>query len=179
MKRVIQIIGAGLICGSVFAADFVSGPKVGAALPKLTVEAVTGPDEGKKLDYTTTRKDQPTIYVFIQAAEWGRPTARYLRALDQEAGKLKALVVAVWLTAEPDKTKDYLPKAQQSLKFESTALTFFRGEKDGPEDWGLSDRAFVTTVISTKGKVVSTFGYQSLNETDVPLVKEALVKALK
>lgn len=102
-----------------------------------------------------------------------------MRALDEEAGKLKTLVVAIWVTAEPDKTKEYLPKAQQSLKFESTALSYFPGDKGGSVDWGLNERAFVTTVISAVGKAVSNFGYQSLNETDVPAVKEALVKALK
>lgn len=131
------------------------------------------------MDYPAVRKGQSTIYVFIQAEEWGRPTARYLRALDKEAGKLKTLVVAVWLTADPDKTKEYLPKAQQSLKFESTALTYFANGKAGPDDWGLNDRAFVTTVIAVAGKTTATFGYQSLNEADIPAVKEVLVKALK
>lgn len=73
MKYVVQFIGAMFIGGVVLAADFVSGPKIAAVLPKLTVVAVTGPDEGKRLDYAAARKDKPTIYVFVQASEWGPP----------------------------------------------------------------------------------------------------------
>jgi hypothetical protein len=36
----------------------------------------------------------------------------------------------------------------------------------------------LTAVVANKGKVAAVFGYQSLNETDVPAVHEALMKAL-
>jgi hypothetical protein len=87
--------------------------------------------------------------------------------------------VAVWLTDYPDKTKEYLPLAQQSLRFQKTALTCFTGEKAGPKDWNINSDAHVTAVVTTKGKVASTFGYRSINETDAPAVLDAYKKALK
>jgi hypothetical protein len=39
--------------------------------------------------------------------------------------------------------------------------------------------AHLTAVVANKGKVAATFGYQSINETDVPKVKEALENAIK
>jgi hypothetical protein len=33
--------------------------------------------------------------------------------------------------------------------------------------------------VANKGKVAATFGYRSINETDVPKVKEELKKTLK
>jgi hypothetical protein len=89
-----------------------------------------------------------------------------------------AYVVAVWLTDDPDKTKQYLPVAQRSLKFQNTALTCFTGEKAGPKDWGINDDAHLTAVVANKSRVVKRFGYRSLNETDAPAVQEALKKAL-
>ena len=39
--------------------------------------------------------------------------------------------------------------------------------------------ARLTAVVANKGKVAATFGYQSINETEVPRVKEALKKAIQ
>jgi hypothetical protein len=105
-----------------------------------------------------------------------------LKVLDTELAKSsdEVYVVAVWLTDDVEKTKAYLPKAQQSLNFQRTALTCYPGEKAaGPKDWNIHPDAHVTTVIAHDGKAVQNFGYRSLNETDVPAVKEALEKAIK
>jgi hypothetical protein len=88
-------------------------------------------------------------------------------------------VVAVWLTEDAAKTKDYLPIAQKSLHLQSTALTCFTGEGAGPKDWGINADAHLTAVVTAGGTVVKAFGYQSINETDVPAVREALRKAVK
>jgi len=85
--------------------------------------------------------------------------------------------VAVWLTDKPDTTKEFLPRVQQSVQYETTALTCFTGEKTGPKDWNVNADAHLTAVVANKGKVVANFGYNSINETDVPKVREALKKA--
>jgi hypothetical protein len=90
-----------------------------------------------------------------------------------------AYVVAVWLTDDADKTKDYLPLAQQSLKFKSTALTFFPGEKSGPDGWGINADSRLTVIVADKGRIVASFDYQSVNETNVPEVEKALSKSTK
>jgi hypothetical protein len=161
--------------------DVSSGPEQGKKVPALKVFDATGPHKDKEVDYTAERKDKPTIYILIQAEKWDRPIARFMRKLDDTLQKKDedCHVVAVWLTDNPDKTKEYLPLAQHSLRFQNTALTCFTGERAGPKDWNINSDAHVTAVVATKGKVASTFGYRSLNETDAPAVLDAYKKALK
>jgi hypothetical protein len=168
-----------LLGAAATAQEVVSGPEKGKAVPALKVFDATGPNKGKEVDYKADRKAKPTVYVFIQADKWDRPMARFLRGLDEAASKEgeDTAVVAVWLTEDADKTKDYLPRAQQSLQFQATALTCFTGPKEGPEGWGINADAHLTAAVVNKGKVAATFAYRSVNETDVPAVRKALQKA--
>ena len=59
----------------------------------------------------------------------------------------------------------------------ATALTCFTGNKDGPRDWNINGDAHLTVVVVHEGKVAATFGYRSVNETDVPAVRDVLKKA--
>ena len=114
------------------------------------------------------------IYVFVQAKEGGipeggRPAARFLKVLDEQVAKIDdALVVAVWLGEKSfEKHKDYLPKINMSLKFEKTSLAAFDGEKSGPNNWAVNSDSHLTVVVANKGKVVKSFPFTSVNETDV------------
>jgi hypothetical protein len=158
--------------------DVDSGPEIDKKVPDLKVFDATGSKHGKEVDYAAERKDKPTVYVFIQADKWDRPMARFLKKLDENLMQEseEAYVVAVWLTDDVDKTKEYLPRAQQSLKFQNTALTCFTGEKMGPKDWGINADAHLTAVVACKGRAMKKFGYRSINETDAPAVREALKK---
>ena len=158
-----------------------SGPAVGAALPELKAFAVTGDDAGKKITFTTTRKTKLTVYVFIRADRFDRPIARYLKTLDKALVDLgrDTHVVAVWITEDADKTREYLPKVQQSMKFEAATLALYAEEKAGPSAWALNDRAHVTTVVTDGTMVKARFAEQSLNETNVPEVTVALKQLLK
>ena len=89
----------------------------------------------------------------------------------------EAYIVAVLLTEKPDDTKAQLARVQMSVQYENTALTCFTGDKEGPKEWTLNSMADVTVVVANKGKVTATFGYNSINETDVPKVREALKNA--
>lgn len=158
-----------------------SGPAVDSPLPELKADAVTGDDAGKKITFTTTRKAKPTVYVFIRADKFDRPIARYLKTLDKalvELGK-DTHVVAVWITDDADKTREYLPKVQLSMKFEATTLALYAEDKAGPNAWALNDRAHVTTIVTDGAKVKARFAEQSLNETNVPEVTAALKPLLK
>lgn len=84
--------------------------------------------------------------------------------------------MAVWLTEKPDAAKEYLPKAQTSLSFANTSLGVFESEKSGPKDWGINVDAHCTVVVTHKGKVIESIPLQSVNETDVKQVVEALKK---
>lgn len=160
-------------------ADVESGPKAGEKIAALKVHGVVGPVEGKEADFAADRKDEPTVYLFVKQTSFSRPMARFLRTLDGKIGDVheKAQVVAVWV-GDLDKSKEYLPKAQQSLKFERTALTAF-GDNSGPEGWSINPDADLTVVVAHKGKVVKTFAFGSVNDTDVKAVTESLQKAAK
>jgi cytochrome oxidase Cu insertion factor (SCO1/SenC/PrrC family) len=163
--------------GRAAAQDVDSGPPKGEKLPALKVLALSGAQEGKEVDYVAERKGGPTIYVVVQGDKWDRPTHRFLNELGKavkEHGE-KAEVVAVWLTEDKDKTKEYLP--QIAKYYEATALTMYPGEKAGPQGWGINGDAHVTVVVAGKGTVAARFGYQSINETAVREVMQALRKA--
>lgn len=168
-----------LLIAACAGAETISGPAPGKKLAPLRVFAATGAQEGKELDYVAERGDKPTIYVLV--SEWDRPVARFLKTLDSAVHEEspQALVVAIWLTADKEATKTYLPRAQQSLKFENTPLTVFLGDKNGPNDWDVNPNARVTVVIARKGVVTDRIGYVSINDTEVPAVREKLHKALK
>jgi hypothetical protein len=178
MRYLVALVALlGLVVGS--SADVPSGPVVGKKLAALRVFAVTGPQEGKELDYVADRGERLTVYVFVR--EWDRPVARFLKALDSAIHEESAqgLVVATWLTDDVEKTKGYLPLAQQSLKFQSTPLTVFPGDRNGPNDWDLSPNARVTVVVARGAASRARFGYGSINETDVLAVRAAIQRALK
>ena len=105
---------------------------------------------------------------------------RFMKRLDGAVKKdfADAYIVAVWLTGDADKTKALLPRVQQSVQYEATALTLF-ADKAGPKDWNVNGDAHLTVVLANKGAVRATLGYRSVNETDVPAVKEKLAAATR
>ena len=153
-----------------------SGPAADSEIKPFQVFVATGDQADKELDIVADRGDGATVYVFVQAAEWDRPMARFLKTLDSRVTRDRpdCRIVAIWLTADQDAARQYLPKAQQSLMFERTTLTVFKGDKNGPNDWGLNSDARLTAVVSAKKRSVKSFGYRSINETYVPAVMEAV-----
>jgi hypothetical protein len=160
-------------------ADVTSGPKAGDKVEDFKAFGTVGLFEGKEGSYVAERKDDPTVYVFVQHEFWGRPMARLLKALDPDvpAANDKAKVVAVWLSEKPADLKDHLPRVQTSLQFQNTSLGVFEGEKTGPNNWGINADAHCTVVVTKGGKVVESIALQSVNETDAKKVVEALKKA--
>jgi hypothetical protein len=164
-----------------------SGPKAGEKVPELKVFGVVGAVEGKEVDFAKERKDAPTIYIFVNAEEGGlpvggRPAARFMKVLDEKIGDAsnKAAIVAVWLGEKAfEKHKEYLPKINMSLKFEKTSLAAFDGNKSGPNNWAVNSDTHLTVVVANKGKVVKSFAFTSVNETDVRAVLKELKDAVK
>jgi hypothetical protein len=173
--RLLTVSVLGLLAAGLARADVASGPKEGDKVATLKVYAVTGEPKDKEVDYAGLRKDQPTVYVFVSAKDFSRPMFRFLKKLDEDLGD-DGSVVAIWLTDDPDKSKEYLPKISQYFK--GAALTVFGGAA-GPKDWAINPEAHLTAVVAHKGKVVKSFAYLSLNETDVPEVVGTLKKAIK
>jgi hypothetical protein len=84
--------------------------------------------------------------------------------------------VAVWLTADQAKTKEYLPRAQQALQLEHTALTAF-DKSTSPMDWKIDTEAEVTVIVTRDRKVTATFGFETVDETLADGVIDALKKS--
>jgi hypothetical protein len=162
------------------AQDMMSGPEKGAAVPALKVFDATGAFKDKDADYAADRKDKPTVYLFINAEKFDRPMNRFMKGLDAAVKKdfEDAYIVAVWVTGDADKTKELLPKVQQSVQYEVTALTVFSGQ-EGPKDWNVNADCHLTAVVACKGKVAATFGYQSINDTNVAQVMATLKKTIQ
>jgi hypothetical protein len=173
--RLLTVSLLGLLAAEPAHADVASGPKEGENVATLKVYAVTGEPKDEEVDYAGLRKDKPTVYVFVSAKDFGRPMFRFLKKLDEDLGD-DGLIVAVWLTDDADKSKEYLPKVSQYFK--RAALTVFGGTA-APKDWAINPDAHLTAVVAHKSKVVKSFGYMSLNETAVPEVVETLKKAIK
>jgi hypothetical protein len=168
-----------LIPYTALAQDVPSGPDKSAIVPALKVFDATGEHKDKTVDYAAERKDKPTIYLLIRADKFDRPMNRFMKELDKLVKKdfADTYVVAVWLTEDAEKTKEFLPRVQQSVQYEATVLTYFAGDKAGPKDWNVNLDAHLTAVVAAKQKVAATFGYKSINESDVPGVRDALKKA--
>jgi hypothetical protein len=155
-------------------ADVESGPPVGEKVPALQALGVTGEGAGRELDFAAKRGGKPTLYVLLPAERWSRPVARLLRELDKlvtESGG-EAYLVALWLTDDLAAAKEYLPKAQGSLRMERTALVAC-GVKAGPVEWAVNSRADVTVVVAKEGTVTARFGFVSANETVASEVAKA------
>jgi hypothetical protein len=167
-----------ILAPSLAAAEAESGPAAGREVAALKVFVATGDDAGKEIDVAAARGAKPTVYIFVAADKWDRPLARFIKTLDEELtrSKSEARVFAVWLTDDVEKSKEYLPRAQQSIKLEQSALAVYPGEVGGPEGWSINDSVHLTAVVAHGGKVTASFGYRSVNETDVPAVLEKIEK---
>jgi hypothetical protein len=178
MTRILCGLAVAGLAAGVTRADVESGAKAGEKVGELKAFGVVGKVEGKEADFAAERKDEPTVYLFVSAENFSRPIARFMKTLDGKLGEIddKAAGVAVWLTDDADKSKEYLPKAQGSLKLDRTSLAVV-GDKAGPNGWGINPDAHLTVVVANKGKVAKSFAYTSVNETDVRAVLAELKKA--
>jgi hypothetical protein len=163
-----MLTAAVLIAGAGAAlADVESGPAAGSAVEPLTVFAVTGDVQNQETDYVKQRDGKPTVWFFVPADKWSRPTAGLLRDIDQKLGGVAddGKVVAVWLTDDVPKAKQYMPIADGALKPQRTAFTVYEQDADGPAEWGVNTDADVTVVVTRGGKVLKSFGFVSANST--------------
>jgi hypothetical protein len=175
MVRSLSLLSLVLCCSAAFA-DVTSGPEVGQPVEGFQVEAIVGDSAGTTIDPVAGRGTKTTVYAFVPTDKWSRPCARFLKKLDGEIGSVTdAKVIAVWLTADAQAAKEYLPKAQQSLSFSKTDLTVFKGDASGPGKWGVNSDADATIIVVKDGKATATFGFVSVNDT----VVEQVMKAVK
>jgi hypothetical protein len=157
-----------------------AGPEVGKDVPKLSAAVLGADGSYEDSDLAAKAQDKCVVYLLVNMAKWDRPIARFLKTLDMKLPEYAATpeLVAVWVTTDVEQTKEYLPKARQSLQFERTTMAAFADDGNGPADWNVGNDASLTVVVTNQGKTAETFEFVSTNETDVPTVGEAIQKAL-
>jgi hypothetical protein len=160
-------------------ADVDSGPAPGEKVPSLKVFSVVGEVENKEIDAAKERAGKPTVYLFVRADRFTRPIARTMKSLDEAVDKLggEAKLVAVWLTDDKEKTKEYLPTAERILKLDATTLALHPDLTTGPEHWGINSDADLTVVVANQNKVAARFGFVAPNERVAREVLAAFKKA--
>jgi hypothetical protein len=175
------LIGLMVLRACVARADVDSGPKPGEKVPSLKVLSVVGDEENKEIDAAKIRAKKPTLFLFVRADRLTRPIARTMKVLDEAVDKLdgEPKVIAVWLTDEKEKTKEYLPRAQQALKLDATTLALYPELTTGPEHWGINSDADLTVVVADGQKVTARFGFVAPNDTVAREVLAELKKVLK
>jgi len=96
------------------------------------------------------------VVVWLTDQGWSRPTARYLRAIDTHIIKQNKGVnqVVVRMTEKQEEVARQLPRALQSIRLVSSALTLYPGAEVGPEAWQLDTKVSVTAVLVHYGKIV-------------------------
>ena len=178
MKRI------ALVCLFAFApfafADVESGPKVGEKITELKALGVIGLQVGKEADFAAERKDEVTVYLFINAEKFDRPMNQFIKKLDAALPGIsdKAASVGVWVNGDKDKLKDRLAAIQKSVMYENTSLAIYDGNVADLKGWAVNSSAHLTAVVVHKGKVLKSFAYESVNGTDVKAVEE-LLKGIK
>jgi len=160
--------------------EIASGPKPGEKTPALKLQLMDREGKFAEKEFTADRTEKPTIYVFVQAAEFSRPIARFLRSLDESviAVDPNTAILAVWLTDDAAASQRYLPRAQQSLRLKETFLGVWKGEGAGPKGWNVDSSAPVSVVVANGPKVFSSKGFRSVNETLAQSITKSLAAAV-
>ena len=161
-------------------ADVESGPKEGEKVEELKVLGVVGLQAGKEADFAAERKDEITVYLFINAEKFDRPMNQFIKKLDAALPGIsdKAASIGVWVNGDKDKLKDRLAAIQKSVMYENTSLAIYPGNVADLKGWAVNSSAHLTAVVVHKGKVLKSFAYESVNGTDVVAVEDVL-KAIK
>jgi len=87
------------------------------------------------------------VYAFVSAKDLARPMFRFLKKLDEDLGD-DGLLVAVWLTDDADKAKEYLPKISQYFPERRSPCS---AKTAGPKDWAINPDAHLTAVVAQQG----------------------------
>lgn len=173
--------GLCVLVTTVVYADVESGPKVGDTVSALKVQVVNNGTLAEAADLAATREDHETVYVFLPKSKFDRPAGRFVKSLDTAMQKRQMLhpnlqIVLVWMTDDVSLGATRTNAIQMSLQLAASQWTVWNGEAKSPDGWVISDKASVTAVIVHKKKVQATFGYDSINDTVVPMIDAAVAK---
>lgn len=165
-SRLCLVVMSLLSLQSVALADKASGPAVNESVPALKVHFAVPDETGEVSDVVARRGTKPTIYVIVPAEHWSRPAARFLKTLDNKINAVHsdAKIVVVWLSDDIEAAREYLPRAQSSIKLQDTFWTVYNGAATGPKSWDVDLDTDATIVITNGGKVIATKRYDPENK---------------
>jgi hypothetical protein len=155
------------------------GPEPGKPVPALKTHQVVGDKSGQEVDLRVETQDKPVIFIFIPSEKWDRPIARFLRQLDEaiqgdrQKDEPRGQIYLVWVTKDVEKAKEYLPRAQQSIKLQASTWNILRGEVYDAQDWALSGDSALNIIIAKKNKVAWGKAYASVNDGLARTVRQA------
>lgn len=184
MLRTGLILAVLVLCGlpgTCVWGDVESGPAVGAKLSPLNVRLVENGTAAELQDVVLAHLEHPTVYVFVNAARFDRPAAAYVRGVDTLVQELQrrdplAGLVVVWLTDEVTPGIERVSAIQRALRLPAAHWSVSSDGANGPDGWGINDRAVVTTVLAHGREVAARFGYDAINETNTVDLKRAIEK---
>lgn len=170
-----------LIClaGSFDDNEINAGPEAGKAVPSLMAMQIVGDQQGKSLEWSKVSKNQPTIFIFVRSDKWDRPVARSLKQIDTAVNDLrkeepKVQMCIIWISKDAENAKEYLPKAQQSIKLQASSWNHFNGEIYDVSGWQLSGDSALNIVVAKEGKVTWGKGYTNPHDSIARKVTQAI-----
>ena len=175
------IVAWSTLSAAVSFADVESGPAVGQAVSSLKVQPVENGQPGQAIDVAVQHGEQPTVYVFLSGSRFDRPAGRFVKTLDTAMQKRQMLhptlqVVIVYMADDAMKGAVRVTAVQGSLKLAASQWTVWKDGAMSPDGWAVSDRASVTAVVVDKKLVTAAFGYDSVNDTVVPMIDAEVAK---
>ncbi|MBA4016628.1 MAG: hypothetical protein C0483_05520 [Pirellula sp.] len=176
LRHLLAFAAAIALCTTPLTADDVA---IGTTAKPLNVELLQADGSYAQIDAAQAAAAKPVVYLLIPSARWDRPVARFLKTLDEKLSGYSATaeIRAIWLSAEVDATKEYLPRVQQSLQLQKSSLGVF-ADAEGPEGWQPGNDVQLVAIVGYRGKIAARFAFGSVNETDVQQVGEALANSL-
>jgi hypothetical protein len=154
------------------------GPEPGTGIPSLKTFQVHGDLAGKEVDWKTQSPDHPILFVFLRSDQWDRPLARVVKKLDDllqaDRQQTKADLAIIWITKDLEKGKEYLPRAQQSLKLQASSWNILAGEVYDAQGWVLSGDLPLNLILVKKKKIAWGRAYREMSDVPVRGVRTAL-----
>jgi len=156
-----------------------SGPQAGEKALSFQLADVTGGRKEREFDPTKESADDPTLYFFFPA-DVNRIIARALVTISAacEQGKQHGLrSYFVGLTQSPLTADQRLRDVWSSLKPVVPASLSMEGI-EGPGNWALNKKCYVTVVLVKNGKVAFNYAALSPADSDYELLRLELSKLL-
>ncbi len=168
-----------LVAGA--SADVESGPAIGQVVASLKVQPVENGQASQVVDVAVQRGEQPTVYVFLSGSRFDRPVGRFIKTLDTAMQKRQMLhptlqVIVVYMVDDATQGATRVTAIQGSLKLAASQWTVWKDGATSPDGWAVNDRTSVTAVVVDKKLVTARFGYDSINDTVVPMIDAEVAK---